>query len=94
MNVGRVRRDHPRATITCNTVGLLGPMGTRWGVLSAEKRILLRSLDRLDSTPLSGRARPVAPCLVVSFFDVVDDPPETIIDFGARFTMRVIFIDA
>lgn len=69
----------------------------RWeldGAYFRPKKGYYCSLDRLDSTPLSGRARPVAPCLVVSFFHVVDDPPETIVDFGPRFTMRVIFIDA
>jgi len=28
----------PRATITCNAVGLSRPMGTRWGVLSVKKK--------------------------------------------------------
>lgn len=51
MNVGRAERGHPRATITCNTVGLSGPMGTRWGVLSAEKRILLQPRSALPHCP-------------------------------------------
>lgn len=32
MDIGSIRAL-PWATITCNTVGLSGPMGTRWGVL-------------------------------------------------------------
>lgn len=53
--------DLPRATITCNTVGLSGPMGTRWGVFSVRKKDITVTHPSLESgaAPLR-RARSVA----------------------------------
>lgn len=56
--------DLPRATITCNTVGLSGPMGTRWGVLSVRKKDITVTHIESGAAPLR-RARSVA--LVLSW---------------------------
>lgn len=63
VNIGSIY-DLPRATITCNTVGLSGPMGTRWGVLSVRKKDITVTHIESGAAPLR-RARSVA--LVLSW---------------------------
>lgn len=58
VDIGSIR-DLPRATITCNTVGLSGPMGTRWGVLSVRKKDITVTHIESGAAPLRG-ARSVA----------------------------------
>lgn len=59
-DIGSIRAL-PWATITCNTVGLSGPMGTRWGVLIVRKKDITVTHIESGNTPLRwGRARPIA----------------------------------
>lgn len=62
--------DLPRATITCNTVGLSRPMGTRWGVLSVRKKDITVTHSRVRRRTLT-KSTICRPCLIM--VDVSDD---------------------
>lgn len=62
--------DLPRATITCNTVGLSGPMGTRWGVLFVRKKDITVTHIESGAAPLM-KGTICRSCLIM--VDVSDD---------------------
>lgn len=76
----------PRATITCNTVSLSGPMGTRWGELSVKKKVLLQPTSRIGCHFLMlGKGTICRSCLIT--VDMCDDLSEGLFDYT-----RVYFI--
>lgn len=62
--------DLPRATITCNTVGLSGPMGTRWGVFFVRKKDITVAHSRVRRRTLT-KSTICRPCLIM--VDMSDD---------------------
>jgi len=79
--------DLPRATITCNTVGLSGPMGTRWGVLSVRKKGYYCNPHRVRRRSLT-KGTICRPCLII--VDGSDDLSETSLQLDIAHALSIM----